>query len=81
MQDVREAPARDDEWFDLDLSVRGRHVTIAVDGKKTRLQLSLIEGADNAAAFGDEVVDGPVQAGFRRVTVNVENEDFAGIQP
>lgn len=35
IQDVREAPARDDEWFDMHITVRGKHVTVAVDGKTT----------------------------------------------
>ena len=35
IQDVREAPAKDGEWFEMHITVRGKHVTVAVDGKKT----------------------------------------------
>ncbi|MAE77969.1 MAG: hypothetical protein CMJ85_13990 [Planctomycetes bacterium] len=35
IQDVREAPAKDNEWFDMEITVRGKHVTVAVNGKTT----------------------------------------------
>ena len=35
IQDVREAPARDDEWFDMHITVRGKHITVSVNGKTT----------------------------------------------
>jgi hypothetical protein len=33
--DVREAPAKDDEWFEMAITVRGSRITVAVDGKIT----------------------------------------------
>ncbi len=33
VKDVREAPAKDDEWFTEHIIVRGKHITIKVDGK------------------------------------------------
>jgi hypothetical protein len=33
VKDVFEAPAKDNEWFTEEISVRGKHVTIKVDGK------------------------------------------------
>lgn len=33
VRDVFEAPAKDNEWFVEEISVRGKHVTIKVDGK------------------------------------------------
>ena len=37
-------------------------------------------GADHAAGFLDEVVNGAVQLGRSRICVDIEDEDFAGIQ-
>ena len=37
-------------------------------------------GSDYAARFVDEVINGAVQLGRCRVSVNIKNEDFAGIQ-
>jgi hypothetical protein len=31
---VTEAPAKDNEWFDYEITVEGNHVTITIDGKK-----------------------------------------------
>jgi hypothetical protein len=33
VKDVFEAPAKDNEWFTEEISVRGKHVTVKVDGK------------------------------------------------
>lgn len=35
IQDVKEAPAADDQWFVMQVRVEGRHVVIKVDGKVT----------------------------------------------
>ena len=35
VQDVKEAPAQDDQWFLLEVRVAGKHVTVKVDGKVT----------------------------------------------
>jgi hypothetical protein len=35
IQDVKEAPAKDNEWFTQDIIVQGKHVTIKVNGKTT----------------------------------------------
>lgn len=35
VQDVLEAPARDREWFEMTVTVRGRRVQVAVDGEVT----------------------------------------------
>lgn len=34
VDDVREAPAPDNEWFDMHVSVRGKRITTSVNGKK-----------------------------------------------
>jgi len=34
LQDIHEAPARDDVWFTLHIIVRGDHVVVRVDGRK-----------------------------------------------
>ena len=34
VEDLREAPARDDQWFALEVAVRGQRVSIAVDGRR-----------------------------------------------
>ena len=33
VQDVKEAPAKDNEWFDYLITVDGKNITVAVDGK------------------------------------------------
>jgi hypothetical protein len=33
IKDVFEAPAKDNEWFTEEISVRGKHITVKVDGK------------------------------------------------
>jgi hypothetical protein len=33
VKDVREAPAKDNQWFEYHIMVRGKHVTLSVDGK------------------------------------------------
>ncbi|MFO1052489.1 MAG: DUF1080 domain-containing protein [Planctomycetota bacterium] len=35
IDDVKEAPAKDDQWFELAVKVQGKHVTVQVDGKST----------------------------------------------
>ncbi|MBK8099393.1 MAG: DUF1080 domain-containing protein [Planctomycetes bacterium] len=35
VQDVKEAPAKDDQWFLLNVRVDGKHVVVTVDGKVT----------------------------------------------
>ena len=35
IEDVRTPPAKDNEWFDMDITVRGKHITVAVNGKVT----------------------------------------------
>lgn len=34
IDDIKEAPAKDDQWFQMVVKVDGKHVTIAVDGKQ-----------------------------------------------
>jgi hypothetical protein len=34
VSDVFEAPAKDNEWFEMFISVKGKHIVIKVDGKK-----------------------------------------------
>ena len=34
IQDVKEAPAKDNEWFTEHIVVRGKHVTVSVNGKQ-----------------------------------------------
>jgi hypothetical protein len=34
IDDVREAPARDNEWFTQHIIVNGKHITVMIDGKK-----------------------------------------------
>jgi hypothetical protein len=34
VQDVFEAPAKDNEWFTMDIKVEGKHVTVSVNDKK-----------------------------------------------
>ncbi len=33
IDDIKEAPAKDDQWFAMDVRVSGQHITVAVDGK------------------------------------------------
>ncbi|MFT7618249.1 MAG: hypothetical protein ACI97A_001890 [Planctomycetota bacterium] len=35
IQDIKEAPAKDNEWFDMHITVRGNHIHVEVDGKTT----------------------------------------------
>ncbi len=35
VQDVFEAPAKDNEWFDYDITVKGKTITIKINGKTT----------------------------------------------
>lgn len=35
VQDVFEAPAKDNEWFDYDITVKGKSITIKINGKTT----------------------------------------------
>lgn len=34
VQDVYQAPAKDGEWFTMHIVVKGKHITVSVDGKK-----------------------------------------------
>jgi hypothetical protein len=43
IQDVKKAPAKDDEWFDMHITVRGKHITVTVNGKTTA---NYVEEAD-----------------------------------
>ena len=49
VQDVFDAPAKDNEWFEMHIVVNGKHITVSVDGKKV---VDYTEPADQSNAGG-----------------------------
>lgn len=49
VQDVFDAPAKDNEWFEMHIVVNGKHITVCVDGKKV---VDYTEPADQPNAGG-----------------------------
>jgi hypothetical protein len=55
VQDNMEAPAKDDEWFTMQIVVQGKHVTTSVNGK-TIVDYTEPEGVQRPADMKDRLI-------------------------
>lgn len=56
VDDVKEAPAKDDEWFLMEVRVVGKHVTVKVDGEVT-VDYTEPEGVKRDPGFEGRLID------------------------
>ncbi len=56
IDDVREAPAQDDQWFAMRVRVEGKHVQIWVNGNQT-IDYTEPEGVERADGFKGRLID------------------------
>ena len=56
IEDVKEAPAKDGEWFEMHITVMGKDITIAVDGKET-VSYTEPENAERPANMKGRLLD------------------------
>ncbi|MGA1524402.1 MAG: 3-keto-disaccharide hydrolase [Planctomycetota bacterium] len=56
IDDVKEAPAKDEQWFLMEVRVEGKHVTVRVDGKVT-VDYVEPDGVKRDAGFAGRLID------------------------